>query len=117
MDTFERRVKHKETLMQVSGVYSRVVDYIRETFFWLVWDVPTDVDDFVILDHVANRHWHIIISRDNLLGVSILRGIIDQRHTSWKSSLNRFLSNSAYFSKMTRRKLSSTVTEYDQPCA
>jgi hypothetical protein len=92
-----------------------VDDYLRKLFSFLVWCKPTDIDDLVILVKIADWHRHVIVRRNNLIEVSIGSATSAVQQTSWKSSLNRLLSSSAYFSNNTRRKLSRIVTEYPQP--
>lgn len=39
---------------------------LHKLFTRLLWRIPTHIDNFVVLIHVANWHRHIIIRRYNL---------------------------------------------------
>jgi hypothetical protein len=77
------------------------------------WSEPGDVDNFFVFLESSDRHRHIIIRRHNLSNsVSVnARKFSVGSQTSWKSSLNRLCSNSAYFSNRVSKKSSSVVTE------
>lgn len=67
----------------------------------LIWRVPTDVDNLIILVGVVDGHGHVVVRRNDLrVKVSLLNtnrtaGLLEASTplTSWKSSLNLCLSS------------------------
>lgn len=90
----------------------------------LIWRIPTDVDDLVVLVGVVDGHGHVVVCRNDLrTQVSLLSAIqttglpeASTPLTSWKSSLNLCLSSCAYLSNIVSSNWSRLSTEYPQLC-
>lgn len=44
------------------------MEYVHEFFSRLIWCEPTDVDNFVVLIHIGDRHRHVVIASNDLEG-------------------------------------------------
>ena len=79
--------------------------YLRELFSRLLWGIPADVDYLVKLIQAIDGHRHVIVRGHNLsTSAHALPDLVRVMRTSWKSSLNRFLSNCEYFSNIDSNK-------------